>query len=147
MLLLVAVQFLTLVVAAVLLAYEARTGRLEGTTEREVRWRAAIFLVATVAGAALLIALADSEWLFALALVPITILCLLRFAMLARRWWTGWRLTAVTCVLVGVGIGLSVPFMPFPLDRTVIVRELQGIDGVSAPPDTIDPEALRPVRA
>ncbi|HLT47797.1 MAG TPA: hypothetical protein VK002_11260 [Rubricoccaceae bacterium] len=142
----VVLQLLVLLVAAAVLAVEARTGRMEGATEGATLARALVFLLAAVAGATLLIALADSEWLFALALAPITMLSLLRFTMLARRWWAGWRLPVLTGALLGLGVLISVPWMPYPLDRAFVIREIHGVEAVPAP-DTIDPEALRPVRA
>src|SRR5690606_3340785 len=101
----------------------------------------------TISGASLLIALGDGEWLSALALAPVTLLSLFRFAMLARRWWPGWRLPVFTCLLIGLGLGLSVPWMPYPLDRGALIEPLRVLDDAATPPDTIDPEALRPVRA
>lgn len=142
----VVLQLLVLFAAAVLLAVEARTGRMEAATERGALARALVFLLAAIAGATLLIALADAEWLFALALAPITMLSLLRFTMLARRWWTGWRLPVLTGALLGLGVIASVPWEPYPLDRAYVIREIHGVEALPAP-DTIDPEALRPVRA
>jgi hypothetical protein len=142
----VALQIALLLVAAGLFAVEARTGRMEGRSEGVTLARALVFLLATIAGTTLVLALADAEWLFALTLAPITLLSLLRFAMLARRWWTGWRLPVLTSLLVGFGVLLSVPWMPYPLDRTFLIREIHGVEAVPTP-DTIDPEALRPVRA
>jgi hypothetical protein len=142
----VALQVLVLLTAAVLLAVEARTGRMEGATEGATLARALVFLLAAIAGGTLLIALADSEWLFALGLVPITMLTLLRFTMLARRWWAGWRLPVLTGALLGLGVLVSMPWVPYPLDRSAVVREIHGVEALPTP-DTIDPEALRPVRA
>ena len=142
----VALQITMLLVAAGFLAFEARTGRMEGATEASSATRAIVFLLATIAGATLLLALAHAEWLFALTLAPVTLLSLLRFTMLAKRWWTGWRLPVLTSALIGFGVLLSVPWVPYPLDRRFVIREIHGLD--TAPlPDSIDPEALRPVRA
>ena len=142
----VALQVLILFVAAVLLAVEARTGRMEGKSEGATLARALVFLLAAVAGGTLLIALADSEWLFALGLVPITMLTLLRFTMLARRWWVGWQLPVLTGVLLAAGVLLSLQWVPYPLDRAAVTREIRGVETLPRP-DTIDTEALRPVRA
>lgn len=109
--------------------------------------RSLLFLFGTISGASLLIALADGEWLFALALAPVTLLSLFRFAMLAREWWGGWRLPIYTSLLVGFGLLLSVPLIPYPLDRGVLIEHLHVLDDASTVPDTIDPEAMRPVRA
>jgi hypothetical protein len=142
----VALQLLVVLAAAVVLAEEARTGRMEGRTERATLARALVFLLAAIAGATLLIAVADAEWLFALALAPITLLSLARFAMLARRWWRGWQLPVLTGALVGLGVLVSLPWVPYPLDRASVIQKIHGVEMVPAP-DTIDPEALRPVRA
>jgi hypothetical protein len=142
----VALQLALILLAAAALAEEARTGRMEGRTEGATLARALVFLLAAIAGATLLISVAGAEWLFALALAPLTLLCLLRFTMLARRWWAGWRLPMCTGALVGLGVLASLPWMPYPLDRTFFIEEVHGVD-VTPAPDTIDPEALRPVRA
>ena len=142
----VVLQLVFLLVAAGLMGFEARTGRMEARAEVANVLRALVFLLATISGATLLIALADGEWLFALTLAPITLLSLLRFTMLARRWWAGWRLPVLTSLLIGFGVLLSVPWMPYPLDRAFVIREIHGIETTPVP-DSIDPEALRPVRA
>ena len=142
----VVLQIAVLLAAAGVLAFEARTGRMEGATEWAAVARALVFLLATIAGATLLIALAGAEWLFALTLAPITLLSLLRFTMLAKRWWAGWQLPVFTSLLLGFGVLLSVPWVPYPLDRTFVIREIHGIETLPLP-DTIDPAALRPVRA
>jgi hypothetical protein len=142
----VALQLAVLLAAAGLFAVEARTGRMEGRSEAATVARALVFLLAGIAGTTLFLALARAEWLFALTLAPITLLSLLRFSMLARRWWPGPWLPVLTSLLLAFGVLLSVPWMPRPLDRTFLIREIHGIETVPTP-DTIDPEALRPVRA
>lgn len=142
----VVLQLVVLLAASALLALEAWTGRIEGVSERTTLARALVFLLAAIAGATLLIAVANAEWLFALTLLPITLLCLLRFTMLARRWWPGWRRPVLTGVLLGLGVLVSVPWVPRPLDRSFVIREIHGVEAAPGP-DTIDPAALRPVRA
>jgi len=146
MLILIAIQFAFLLVASVLLLLEVRTGRMDAPSQKHSVARATVYLLAAIAGATLLIALADGEWLFALALVPITFLSLLRFSMIARQWWAGWRLPVYACTLIAVGIGAMLPMMPYPLNRTFVLEELNLIDSELGRPDTIDPEAVRPVR-
>ncbi|MDX1420015.1 MAG: hypothetical protein R3181_08620 [Rubricoccaceae bacterium] len=142
----VVLQVVLLFAAAGLLAVEARAGRLDGSEAGGGVVRALVYLLAAIAGGTLLITLADSEWLFALGLVPVTMLALVRFTMMARRWWVGWQLPVYTGVLLAFGVLLSVPWMPTPLDRTTVLREIHGIEAIQGP-DTIDPEAHRPVRA
>lgn len=142
----VVLQVLILFSAAVLLAVEARTGRLGDASESGVLARALLYLLAAIAGGTMLITLADSEWLFALGLVPITMLTLIRFTMMARRWWVGWQLPVLTGALLALGVIVSVPWMPYPLDRTTVIREIHGVEALPGP-DTIDPEASQPVRA
>jgi len=142
----IVLQACVLLLAVALLIYEAWTGRMGEASEGAALARALVFLPAAVAGGTLLIALADSEWLFALGLVPITALALVRFTMLARRWWTGWQLPVLTGALLALGVLLSTPWVPQPLDRTTVIREIHGAEALPAP-DTIDPEAQRAVRA
>lgn len=146
MLILVAIQFAFLLAAGVLLLLEVRIGRMEAPLQKHSAIRATVYLLAAIAGATLLIALADGEWLFALALVPITFLSLLRFSMVARQWWEGWRLPVYTCTLIAAGIVAMLPMMPYPLNRTYVLEELNLIDTHLGRPDTIDPEAVRLVR-
>ena len=143
MLILVAIQLAILLAASVLLSLEVRTGRMDASPQKH---SATVYLLAAIAGATLLIALADGEWLFALALVPITFLSLLRFSMIARQWWDGWRLPVFTCTLIAVGIVAMLSMTPYPLNRTFVLEELNLIDSTLGRPDTIDPEAVRPVR-
>lgn len=147
MFVLVLIQFCILLTACVVLLLEARTGDLEAASEKRPGYRAVLYILATVSGATMLIAVADGEWLFALALIPITFLSLLRFSMIAKRWLEGWKLPVITCFLVGIGIIGSLPLMPYPLDRSYILYELRLVDDQVRPPDTIDPEAIDPVRA
>lgn len=146
MLVLIIIQFLILVTASVVLLLEARTGDLEHVSDSRPVFRAALFMLATIAGATMLISIADGEWLFVLALIPVTFLSLLRFAMIAKRWWTGWKLPVITCTIVGIGIVASLPLMPYPLNRDYLLNKLNLIDEAVSPPDTIDPEAIEPVR-
>ncbi len=142
----VALQLALLMLAAVVLAFEARTGQTGMGSDAATLARALVFLLAAIAGTTLLVALAGGEWPFALTLAPITALSLLRFAMLARQWWTGWRLALLTGALLGVGVLASVPWTPYPLDRAYVIRALHGAEAAPSP-DSIDPGALRPVRA
>lgn len=146
MLILVAIQLAILLAASVLLSLEVRTGRMDAPPQKHSATRATVYLLAAIAGATLLIALADGEWLFALALVPITFLSLLRFSMIARQWWDGWRLPVFTCTLIAVGIVAMLSMTPYPLNRTFVLEELNLIESTLGRPDTIDPEAVRPVR-
>ncbi len=147
MLILIAFQFATLLVASLLLLIEVRAGHVSEPPQKFSLARAAVYLLAAVAGATLLVSMDDGEWLFALALVPITFLSLLRFGMVARFWWSGWRLPVYTCALLAIGMVSMLPMMPFPLNRTFVLDELHLIDTSVGRPDTINPEAVRTVRA
>ncbi len=147
MLILVTIQFVFLLAACVLLLLEVRNGQIDELGGRHEAVRATIYLCASIAGATLLIAVGQGDWLFALALVPITFLSLLRFSMIARRWWRGWRLPFYTCALIAVGIVALLTMMPYPLNRTFVLEELHLIESTYGRPDSIDPEAMRPVRA
>ncbi|HLA63532.1 MAG TPA: hypothetical protein VK610_03845 [Rhodothermales bacterium] len=145
MLAFVAVLFSVLCVAAAVLAVEAHTGRLVGKTAGRTRARAYVFLAAAVSGGALLFALAASEWVLMLALLPITVLSVARFAMLARGWWAGWRLVVFTAVALTLGILACLPWLPRPLDRRAFIKGMQGVEPTRAP-DSISPDAFSPVR-
>jgi hypothetical protein len=141
----VALLLAALCAAALVLAAEAGTGRLVGRSVVRTRIRAAIFFVAGVSGGALLVAISAREWMLMLALAPITVLSVLRFAMLANGWWAGWRLPVYTAVLLLVGIAACLPWMPRPLDRSALLESIRG-GRPTFVPDTISPDALRPVR-
>jgi hypothetical protein len=141
----VALLLTALCVAAFVLAVEAGTGRLVGRTVLTTRVRAAVFFAAGVAGGSLLVAVSPREWMLMLALAPITVLSILRFAMLANGWWAGWRLSVYTAVLLAIGITACLPWMPRPLDRAALLETIRGGRPTFAP-DTISPDALRPVR-
>jgi hypothetical protein len=137
--------FAALGASAIVLAVEAGTGRLVGRTEASTWARAAVFFAASVAGGALLVAVSSQEWLLMLALAPITVLSLLRFAMLASGWWTGWRLSVYTAVLLLAGVAACLPWMPRPLDRAALLESLLRTSPTFVP-DTISPDVTRPVR-
>ena len=137
-------QLTVLLMAVVALGVEAHLGTVGARSGRIDRARGALFLLAAVAGFTLVFALADREWPVVLALVPLTFVCLLRFALLARTWWTGWRLPVYTAVMLGFGIGASLPLTPSPLGRTSVLAHIKGD---ASTPDTIDPEARKAVRA
>ena len=138
--------FLVLCAAAAVLALEAQSGRLVGRTPGRTRARAFVFLGASVAGGALLASLAVSEWVLMLALLPITALSVVRFTMLARGWWGGWRLLVFTALALTAGILLCLPLLPRPLDRGALFEGLRGAEPTHAP-DSISPDAFTPVRA
>jgi hypothetical protein len=140
------VLFAALCLSALLLALEAGTGRLVGRSRAGTNARAAIFFAGAVAGSALLVTVSPREWMLLLALGPITLLSVLRFAMLANGWWTGWRLTVYTAALLLAAVALCMPWMPRPLDRGALLEGLRGGRPTFAP-DSISPDALRPVRA
>ena len=137
--------FLALGASALVLAVEAGTGQLVGRSDATTRARAVVFFTASVAGGALLIAISSREWLLLLALAPITVLSLLRFAMLASAWWSGWRLSIYTAVLLLAGVASCLPWMPRPLDRATLLESLMRGSPASIP-DSISPDVSRPVR-
>jgi len=140
------VLFGALCLAALLLALEAGTGRLVGRTLTGTRVRVGVFFAAAAAGSALLVSVSHSEWMLLLALAPITLLSVLRFTMLANGWWTGWRLPMYTVLLLLVAVAACLPFLPRPLDRGALLNGLRG-GRPAFVPDSISPDALRPVRA
>lgn len=129
------------------MVYEARTGRLTGTTRRRSVGRLAVFFGGAAAGAALLISTAGAEWLFALAFVPVTVLCLLRFTMLVRHLTPGWGPALLSSLVLALAVIYAVQWLPLPLDRAYVVEQIRLIDEARQAPDSINPDARRTVRS
>ena len=98
-----------------------------------------VYGVACASGLALLSAIAPSEWVLGLALVPLTALNGVVFGRVVRRRLPGWRGWTATVLLLFVGAALLLSQTPRPLTRAAIV-------GDDAPVRTITPGASRPVR-
>ena len=143
----VAALFGVLVLAAAVLAVEARTGRLAGPTRAWTAARASLFAASAVAGLALVVPLSAGAWVLALALLPITALSVLRFSMLLGAWWHGPVRTVVVVTVLAVGVLAVLPSLPRTLERSFVLDELRPGDAVRSPSDSIDPNALRPVRS
>ncbi|MEL6445307.1 MAG: hypothetical protein AAFV01_11980 [Bacteroidota bacterium] len=136
-----------LVLGGGLMIYEARTGRLTGATRRRSLGRLAIFFAGAASGAALLISTAGAEWLFALAFVPVTVLCLLRFTMLVRHLAPGWGPALLSSLMLALAVLYAVQWLPLPLDRAYVVEQIRLIDEARQAPDSINPDARRTVRS
>jgi hypothetical protein len=141
---------LVLLLAGVVLVWEARTGRLAPQSQVGASIRAALFFAALVIGAALLVRTAGSSPVLALALVPVTALSLYRLAMLVRpvvgrtaRQAVG--SVSVLLMVLALGLGASLSLLPEPLDQRIIVEKIFYGD---SPGDqrSIDPAARRPSR-
>lgn len=145
MLLSLALSLAVLILAGGVLLWEARTGRLASATPERDTWRGVLFFVATVVGGALLIRSAGGTILLALAFVPVTLLSLMRFVMLARQRWTSGVATLVMALALVVGtlVGLSV--LPQPIEHGMFLEQIFHREGGPIP-DSIDPGAARPVR-
>ncbi|HYE96103.1 MAG TPA: hypothetical protein VD962_07820 [Rubricoccaceae bacterium] len=138
-------MFLVLVAAGTLLLFDLRGEGLEATSGWAVV-QAVLYGMAAVTGSALLVALLRGEGAVVLALAPLTGLSFLRFSLLARRWWKGWRHVLFVTGVFALGLVLSLRWLPVPLNRTVLLEGVHREVVLPAPP-SIDPSAERAVRA
>ncbi|MEL6311798.1 MAG: hypothetical protein AAFQ17_05430, partial [Pseudomonadota bacterium] len=90
---------------------------------------------------------AGAEWLFALAFVPVTVLCLLRFTMLVRHLAPGWGPALLSSLVLALAVLYTVQWLPLPLDRAYVVEQIRLIDEARQAPDSINPDARRTVRS
>ncbi len=134
-----------LILAGGVLIWESRTGRFSSDSPQQDTWRGVLFFLATAIGGALLIRSAGGTLLFALALVPVTLLSLIRFVALARKRWTSAfsTLALAAALVIGTVAGLSV--LPEPNGHGMFLEQIFHPEG-GAMPDSIDPDAGRPVR-
>ena len=134
-----------LILAGGVLIWEARTGRFASESPEADRWRGVLFFLATAIGSALLIRSAGGSLLLAFALLPVTLLSLIRFVTLARRRWTSaWSTFALAAALV-VGTLAGFAALPGPSDHDGLLEQIFYPDHGTTP-DSIDPDAGRPVR-
>jgi D-alanyl-lipoteichoic acid acyltransferase DltB (MBOAT superfamily) len=134
-----------LLLAGIVLMWEARTGRF---TAQRLRWdlvRGALFFLATVVGGALLIRSMGGTVLLAMAFIPVTILSLMRFVALTRRRWAGMASFVTMAVVLFVGLQLSLLALPEPIDQVFFIEHVFQIGGESTP-QSIDPDARRTIR-
>ena len=127
------------------LIWEARTGQFTSATPQRDAWRAVLFFLAAVVGGALLIRSAGGTILLALAFIPVTLLSLMRFVMLVRQRWVSGPSTIALALarLGGTAVGLSM--LPEPIHQGVFLEQIFHLEGGPLP-DSIDPDAGRPVR-
>ena len=147
MFLTVSVLFLVVVLAAGVLGYEARTGAFEPAGLRAWTFRAATFFGAATAGSVLAIASVSGEWMFALALLPVTVLCVIRFGMLARARRAGLGHAVLAAAVFALAVSAGLRAVPYALDRTFIVEGLNAIELVRSAPKSIAPGSREAVRA
>jgi hypothetical protein len=135
-----------LTLAALALAYEAQTGRWEGRAAWRDTVRVGLFFAAGIAGSALIIRSASASMLLAAALLPVTVLCVMRLAMLTRSQWRSpaRRLSMVIALVTGLFLCLEI--VPEPLDRSFLIEQVLRIDTGNFLPDSIDPDSRRLVR-
>ncbi len=139
----VALAFLILVAAALLLAAEVWGGPLVGA-RRPLRALAAVtFGAASIAGATLLTALAGGEWLLALALIPLTTLSILRMGGLVLPRARPWTRVALVGVVLAVGVAAALQVVPVPLTRGHLAGTVQTH---TVERQTVRPYVSRPVR-
>lgn len=134
-----------LILSGGVLIWEARTGRFASETLEQDRWRGVLFFLATVIGGALLIRSAGGSLLLAFALLPVTLLSLIRFVALARKRWTSALSTFALALALVVGTLAGFAALPGPTDHDSLLEQIFYPDH-GATPDSIDPDAGRPVR-
>jgi hypothetical protein len=141
----VIVFLFVLLVAGIVLMWEARTGRFAADRLRWDLLRGGLFFLATVAGGALLIRSMGGTVLLALAFIPVTILSLMRFVALTRRRWVGVASFMTMAVTLFVGLQLSLMALPEPIDQGFFIEHVLQLGGESMP-ESIDPDARRTIR-
>lgn len=140
------VLFLSVLIAAGgVLIWEVRTGRFTSGSRRRDAWRAALFFLATVVGSALLIRSAGGAVLLAAAFVPVTVLSLMRFVALVRARWAGAATSLVLALALLLGTVASLAALPDTGRHGVLLEQILHPDRAGHP-ESIDPDARRPVR-
>jgi hypothetical protein len=134
-----------LLLAGVVLMWEARTGRFTAETPSWDAGRGALFFLATVVGGALLVRSMVGTVLLALAFIPVTTLSLMRFVALTRQRWVGVASFVTMAVALFVGLQLSLHALPEPIDQGFFVEHIFHLGGESTP-ESIDPDARRTIR-
>ena len=134
-----------LILAGGVLIWEARTGQFASEAPQRDTWRGVLFFLATVIGGALLIRSAGGTILLALAFLPVTLLSLMRFVTLARRRWMSGLSTAMLALALLVGTFASLSLLSEPIHQGVFLEQIFHLEGGPIP-DSIDPDAGRPVR-
>ena len=130
----VVLELAALALSGTVTAAQALGGRVPGLAA------AALHGAGAASGIALLTALAPSEWLLGLALIPLTALAAVHFTRAVLRRLGGWRGWAATAVLLFGAAALLLSQTPRPLTRGLAAGER------AAPVRTIQPGGGRPVR-
>lgn len=117
-----------LLLAGMVLMWEARTGRYTPRTPWGATLRATLFFAAVVVGSALLMRTVGASVILAATLVPVTALSLLRLSMLVRpivgASARGLATSAVLGMILLFGLGASLSLLPHALDQRVIVEQI-----------------------
>lgn len=138
-----------LLIAGVVLIWEARTGQLTPRTSTGATIRTTLFFVAAVVGGAMLMRTASASLLLSIALVPVTGLSLYRFVMLVRPALQPVRaLVPVLIIVMALVVGMTTSYSMLPkhLDQQVIIEQIFMRESPPAQ-RSIDPAARRVVRA
>src|SRR6056297_2090891 len=118
-----------LLLAGITLMWEARTGRFSADRLRWDIGRGGLFFLASVVGGALLIRSMGGTVLLAMAFIPVTILSLMRFVALTRRWWVGVVSFVAMAVALFVGLQLSLLALPAPIDQGFFIEHVFQLGG------------------
>ncbi|MFN3596340.1 MAG: hypothetical protein ACK41D_03615 [Rubricoccaceae bacterium] len=145
----VLLAFSLLLAAAGLMAADAITGHFWARSGWRFAVRVGVFASAAASGGALLAALPRSEWVLALALVPLAAISYVRFALLVRGRLPGWRHVAVSVSVFVLGALLFALAIPRPLTRAYLQQTLhrEAPSAPAGPERPIDPRFGPPVRA
>lgn len=134
-----------LLLAGIVLMWEARTGRFTAGRFHMDVVRGVLFFLATVIGGTLLIRSMGGTVLLALAFIPVTLLSLMRFVALTRQRWAGAASVVAMALALFGGITLSLRAVPEPIDEGFFLEHIFHVGGEGGP-DSIDPDARRSIR-
>lgn len=141
----VAAFLCVLLLAGIVLMWEARTGRFTADGAWWDVGRGALFFLATVAGGTLLIRSMGGTVLLALAFIPVTLLSLMRFVALTRQRWVSVASVAAMALALFGGLTLSLRALPEPIDEAFFLERIFHLGGADSP-ESIDPDASRVIR-
>lgn len=134
-----------LIVAGGVLIWEARTGRFTSGSWGGDAWRAALFFAAAVVGSALLIRSAGGALLLLAVFAPVTLLSLMRSVTLVRLRWAGPAASLVLALALVAGTVATLSVLPDAARSGSLFEHILYPERAGTP-ESIDPDARRPVR-
>lgn len=106
-----------------------------------------LYFASSAAGTALLVAATGHEWVLFLALAPLTVLSMARMTTLLLQGGAGPRTGVTVAMLLVLAIWGCLLATPQPLSRQSLMEQILYRGDAPAVPDSIDPDAFRPVQA